>query len=176
MSDQYIGEIRLFAFGRVPTDWLACNGQPVAIAQYQALYTLIGTTYGGDGSSTFNLPDLRGRIPIGIGTGPGLPTYGLGQAGGEETHTLLDSEMPSHSHGLVSTTNPGTVTTPGTSVHVAKPSSGKAIYNTPQNAGPYLVMAQCVLPAGNSQPHDNSMPSTACNFCIAWAGIYPTPG
>ena len=175
MSEQYVGEIRLFAFGRVPTGWLACNGQPLSIAAYQALYTLIGTTYGGDGVNTFNLPDLQGRVPLAAGTGPSQPTYVLGQLSGEEMHTLRDTEMPSHSHALISTPNPGTTTTPGTSVHVAKASSGKNLYNAAANAAPYVAMAPCVTLAGNNLPHDNSMPSMACNFCIAWTGIYPTP-
>jgi len=174
MSEPYIGEIRLFAFGRVPIGWLACNGQSLAIAAYATLFNLIGTTYGGDGVSTFNLPDLRGRVPLAAGTGPSQPTYVLGQISGEEMHTLRDAEMPSHSHSLVSTTNPGTTTTPGTTVHVAAASTGKKIYNAAANAAPYVTMAPCVTLAGNNLPHDNSMPSMACNFCIATDGIYPT--
>jgi microcystin-dependent protein len=175
MSDQYVGEIRLFAFGRVPTGWLACNGQQVSISSYTALYTLIGTTFGGDGVNTFNLPDLRGRVPLAAGTGPSQPTYVIGQVAGEEMHTLRDQEMPSHSHALISTTNAGTTAMPGTTVHIAKSPIGRNIYNAPANAAPYDIMAPCVTPAGNNVAHDNSMPSIACNFCIAFDGIYPTP-
>lgn len=175
MSDQYLGEIRLFAFGRVPTGWAACNGQPLSIAANAALYSLIGTIYGGDGVSTFNLPDLRGRVPISSGTGPGQPTYTIGEVGGEETHTLRNQEMPVHSHSLISTTNAGTTGAPGTTVHIAKSSSGRNIYNAPANAAPYDVMAPSVGQAGNNLPHENSMPSIACNFCIALEGTYPTP-
>jgi microcystin-dependent protein len=174
MSEQFIGEIRLFAFGRVPTNWLACNGQQLPISQFTVLFTLIGTTYGGDGVTTFNLPNLQGRVPIAAGVGPGQPPYVLGQAAGEETHTLNNNELPSHSHALVSTTNAGTTTTPGPSVHIAAASSGKNIYTSPANAAPYLTMAPCVTPAGNGLPHDNSMPSVCCNFCIAYEGIFPT--
>jgi microcystin-dependent protein len=176
MSDPFIGEIRLLSFGRVPTGWLGCNGQLVSISQFQALFAAIGTTYGGDGSSTFGLPDLRGRVPIAAGTGPGQPPYVLGQAAGQETHTLINNELPPHSHALVSTTNAGTTATPGTSVHIAAASTGKNIYTSPANAPPYDVMAPCVLAAGNNLPHDNSMPSLCCNFCIAFEGIFPTPG
>jgi microcystin-dependent protein len=174
MSEQYVGEIRLFSFGRVPTGWQACNGQQLSISQYQPLYTLIGTTYGGDGISNFNVPDLRGRVPLAAGSGSGQPTYVLGQAGGEETHTLRDQEMPSHSHALVSTTNAGTTVTPGTTVHAATASTGKKIYNAAANAAPYDIMAPCLTPAGNNLLHDNCMPSVACNFCIATDGIYPS--
>jgi microcystin-dependent protein len=174
MSDQFLGEIRLFAFGRAPTGWMVCNGQALSISSNTALFNLIGAVYGGDGVNTFNLPDLRGRVPISTGSGPSLPAYTLGQAAGEEAHTLLDAEMPSHSHGLVSTTNPGTTTTPGTGVHVAASSSGKNIYNTPANAAPYDAMAPCVISAGTNLPHDNCMPSVCCNFCIATEGVFPT--
>ena len=96
MADPFIGEIRLFGFPRVPTGWFACNGQSVSISQYQVLYAVIGTTYGGDGVNTFNLPDLRGRVAIGQGQGTGFPSYLLGQVGGEEQHTLIEAEMPAH--------------------------------------------------------------------------------
>src|SRR5262249_31052519 len=104
MSDPFLGEIRLFGFSRIPTGWVACNGQSLPIAQNDALYAVIGTTYGGDGQTNFNVPDLRGRVPIGQGTGQGLPTYILGQASGEEQHTLIAAEMPTHSHALESST------------------------------------------------------------------------
>lgn len=176
MSEQYVGEIRLFAFPRVPTGsgWVACNGQSLSIQSYNALYALIGTTYGGDGVSTFNVPDLRGRVPIDQGTGTGLPTFVLGQPGGEENHTILDSEMPSHSHSLVSTTNAATTATPGTGVHLATASIGN-LYAPPVGAAPYAIMAQqAIVPTGGSVPHPNIMPTLVGNFCIAVVGIYPS--
>jgi microcystin-dependent protein len=138
------------------------------------LYALIGTTYGGDGVSTFNVPDLRGRVPIDQGTGAGQPTYVLGQPGGEENHTIQDREMPSHSHSLVSTTNASTTATPGTGVHLATASAG-TLYAPPASAGPYTIMAQqAIVPTGGSQPHANIMPTLVGNFCISVVGIYPT--
>src|SRR5947208_1486713 len=119
MTDCFVGEVRLFAFGRVPVDWVACDGQLLSIAQYQALNTLIGTTYGGDGVSTFGVPDLRGRVPIAAGTSNQGNTYGLGQVSGEENHTLIVQEMASHSHPLTSTTNAGTTAAPAQNVHLA---------------------------------------------------------
>jgi len=119
MSDCFVGEIRLFAFPRVPTGWAACDGQLLSIAQYQALYVLIGTTYGGDGSMTFGLPDLRGRVPIDAGTSNQGNSYVLGQAAGEETHLLTIPEIPAHSHALISTANAGTTAAPAQNVHLA---------------------------------------------------------
>ncbi|MBC9881326.1 phage tail protein [Bradyrhizobium sp. INPA01-394B] len=173
MSDPFIGEIRLFGFPRVPTGWLACDGSSVSIAQYQVLFAVIGTTYGGDGQQTFKLPDLRGRVPIGQGQGPSLPNYTLGQPGGEDMHTLLESEMPSHSHGLTSSTATATIVTPGPTVHLATASSGN-LYAPVANAAPYEAMAACVLPAGQSAPHNNIMPTVVANYCICFEGIFPS--
>lgn len=175
MSEPYVGEIRLFAFPRVPDGWLACSGQQVSVSQYQALFAVIGTTYGGDGLQSFLLPDLRGRVPIGQGQGPGLPVYVLGQAAGEETHSLNNNELPSHSHALVSSTQTADTATPGTRVHLATASSGN-LYAPAQNAPPYEVMAPSVVPAGNSAPHNNIMPTIVGNYCIAYNGIFPSPG
>lgn len=173
--DSFVGEIRLFGFPRIPTGWLACNGQPVSVAEYSTLYAVIGTTYGGDGSQTFNLPDLRGRVPIGLGTGRGLPTYALGQPGGQEAHTLIEAEMPSHSHGLMSSTVTSTTTTPSDSVHLGTVSAG-SFYATTANAAPYVSMAACIGFTGDSVAHDNMMPTLVCNYCISYVGVFPSPG
>lgn len=176
MSDQFLGEIRLFGFPRIPLGWMACNGQSLPISSYQALYAVIGTTYGGDGVQNFNLPDLRGRVPISQGQqSSSSPLYQLGQADGEDTHILIDAEMPSHSHGLTSSTVTATTATPGSTVHLATASAGY-LYAPSANAGPYEVMAPCVMPGGNSQPHNNIMPTVVANYCIATEGIFPTPG
>jgi microcystin-dependent protein len=175
MSDQYIGEIRLFAFPRIPTGWLACNGQTLPIAQFTALYAVIGTLYGGDGTQNFQLPDLQGRVPIGQGQGPGLPVYTIGQPGGEEQHTLLDSELPAHSHALTSSTATATTTTPGPNVHLATASAGN-LYAPAANAAPYDVMQPCLSQTGGSLPHNNIMPTIVANYCIAYIGIYPSAG
>jgi microcystin-dependent protein len=172
MSDPFVGEIRLFGFPRVPTGWLACNGQTLPISNYQVLYALIGTTYGGDGQSTFLLPNLQGRAAIGQGQGQGLPNYPMGQPGGEEVHTLIDAEMPSHSHALTSSTTVATAVTPGPTLHLATISAG-TLYAPPANIPSYDVMAACVQTAGNSLPHDNMMPTVVCNYCICYEGVYP---
>ena len=175
MSDQYVGEIRLFAFPRVPDGWLPCNGQPLSISQYQVLYTIIGTTYGGDGVQTFNAPDLRGRVPLHQGQGQNLPVYVLGQNGGEDAHSLNNNEIPSHSHALVSSTQTANSATPAMNVHLATASSGN-LYAPTANAAPYTTMAPCVQITGSSVPHNNIMPTVVANYCIAWEGVYPSPG
>lgn len=175
MSEPFLGEIRLFAFPRIPNGWVPCNGQSLSIATYSALYAVIGTTYGGDGQQTFNAPDLRGRAPIGQGQGTGLPNYTLGQVGGEDQHTLIDAEMPSHSHALLSSTTAATSATPGPTVHLAT-ASANLLYAPAANAGPYEIMAACVNTAGNNLPHNNIMPTVVGNYCMAIAGIFPSPG
>lgn len=175
MSDQFVGEIRLFGFPRIPDGWLPCNGQPLPISQYQTLYALIGTLYGGDGVQTFNAPDLRGRVPMGQGQGPSLPPYVIGEIGGEDNHTLLDVEMPSHSHALVSSTATADTATPGQTVHLATASTSN-LYAPAANAAPYEVMAACVQLAGSSLPHNNIMPTVVANYCIAYTGIFPSQG
>jgi microcystin-dependent protein len=177
MADQYLGEIRLFAFPRVPTEWAACNGQLLSISDNEALYTLLGTTYGGDGVTNFGLPDLRGRVPLAAGKSNQGTTYKLGESQGEETHSLTKAEMASHGHPLVSTVNAGTTATPGTSVHLATSSlTTDVLYAPPGDIVGYDVMADCVMPAGEGQGHDNMMPSLVMNFCIATTGIFPSQG
>ena len=175
MSDPFIGEIRLLGFPRIPQGWLACDGSSQSIANYQALYALIGTTYGGNGQTTFNLPDLRGRVPIGQGQGPGMPMYTIGQPGGEDMHTLNSNEIPSHSHGLTSSTTTANNATPGTGVHLGTASTGN-LYASPANIPSWDVMAPCVSNAGQSQPHNNIMPTVVANYVICVEGIYPSAG
>jgi microcystin-dependent protein len=175
MSDSFVGEIRLFAFPRVPNEWVACNGQLLSIAQYQALYTLLGTTYGGDGTTNFGVPDLRGRVPIDAGTSNQGNTYALGQAAGEETHLLTVQEMPAHSHPLISTVNAGTSAAPAQNVHLATSNvAAKTLYAPISKIAGYDVMADSISVEGNGQPHDNMMPTLVMNFCIATEGVYPS--
>lgn len=176
MSDQYVGEIRLFGFPRIPDGWLACDGSLKSIANYDVLYALLGTTFGGDGINTFGLPDLRGRVPLSQGNGQGLTPRVMGQSFGEPTHTLLSPEMPSHSHALLSTTNAGTTAAPSQSVHLAASNTANKLYAPQGSVTGYSVMAPSLTSNGNSLPHDNMMPTLACNYCIAYYGVYPSPG
>jgi microcystin-dependent protein len=174
MTQQYVGEIRLFAFPRVPDGWLPCNGQSLPIGQFEVLFAVIGTTYGGNNQQqTFNLPDLRGRVPINQGQSQGQ-AYVLGQAGGEDMHTLTNPEIPAHSHALMSSTTTGTTPTPGPTVHLATASLG-TLYAPSANVTQYDVMATCVQPAGGSLPHENCMPTVVGNYCIAYQGVFPSP-
>jgi microcystin-dependent protein len=153
---------------------MACNGQLLAISQYTALFNVIGTIYGGDGQTSFALPNLQGRVAIGQGQGNGLPLYTIGQAGGEEAHTLIEAEMPTHGHALMSSTATATTATPGNTVHLATASAGN-LYAPPPKIGPaFDVMAACVTTAGNSIPHNNMMPTLVCNYCICVEGIFPS--
>jgi len=176
MSDPYIGEIRLFAFPRVPYSWVACNGQLLSIAQYDALFSVIGTTYGGDGMTTFGVPDLRGRVPICYGQGPGLSNRNLGEMSGTEQVTLISTQLAVHGHPLTSTVNAATTPTPGTTVHLATatPSTTRA-YAPTANVATYEVLApESVLPTGGNGSHANMMPSLVMNFCMSTEGIYPS--
>lgn len=177
MATPFIGEIRLFGFPRIPVGWFACDGSLQSIAEYETLYALIGTTFGGDGVNTFGLPDLRGRVPISHGSGRGLTTRPLGELGGEPQHTLLITEIPSHSHPLTSTTNVGTTVAPSNTVHLGTVSPNTAkLYAPASNVTNYLVMAPSINPAGAGLPHQNMMPTLTGNFCISWVGVYPLEG
>ena len=176
MSQPFVGEIRMFAFGYrgAPNGWQACNGSLLSIAEYEVLFTLIGTTYGGDGQVTFAVPDLRGRLPIHQGTGPGLSNYVIGQVSGTETVTLNTQQMPAHTHGMIATTAASTALTPGTNL-LPGTVSGDVFYATDlTGATPAPLSVQSTSIAGGSQPHENCMPTLTVQYCIAWAGIYPS--
>lgn len=174
MSQPFVGEIRLFGFGRVPNGWFACDGSLKSIAEYEVLYVLIGTTYGGDGVSTFAVPDLRGQVPIDQGHGPGLGTYVLGQAGGSESVTLTQQQMPAHGHTLLATPLTASATQVGTGVELGG-LNGDLMYVTDTSGSTPITMNPASLtPSGGNQPHDNLMPTLTVQFCIAWAGIYPS--
>lgn len=175
MSTPYLGEIRMFGFGRVPNGWLACDGSLKSIAQYEVLYNLIGTTYGGDGVNTFAVPDLRGRLPIHQGTGPGLTLRVIGQTAGTETVTLFASQMPAHTHTALVSTAAATSQSPA-SDQVLAAISGDGLYATGVAGDPIATYPQTVTAAGGNQPHDNTMPTLAVSFCIAWAGVFPSQG
>ena len=173
MSNPYIGEIRLFAGSFAPDGWALCQGQLVAIAENDALFSLIGTTYGGDGEQTFGLPDLRGRVPIHQGSGPGLSQRFIGERAGAETVTLSAAQLPAHSHALVATAAPASATA-GPAAGVLATASVK-LYGTgtPSTA---LANAAIAPASGGNQPHENMAPFLAVNYIIALYGIYPQQG
>jgi len=182
MSDQYLGQIEIFAFDYAPRNWAACAGQLLPINQYQALFSLLGTTYGGNGTTNFALPDLRSRLAVGQGTGQGLSPYNLGQAGGEENHTLSIGETPSHFHPLNVISNPtpaNNTENPGTTV-VLTQTTGKVGSTNPTvplyvaDTNPSQTMAQASIGVTGGQPHANTMPYLAVNFCISLIGVFPS--
>ncbi len=174
MSDPFVAEIRMFGFNFAPTGWAWCNGQILPISQNTALFSLLGTTYGGNGKSNFALPDLQGRAPMHPGQGPGLSLHDLGETGGSQTVTLLESEIPAHSHLLQSTPSPANTQNPADAVTFARPTVN--VYKqSPTNADLTPLAPQALAPQGNSQPHNNMQPYLVLNFCIALQGIFPSP-
>lgn len=176
MSTPYIGEIRIFGFSRTPNGWQACDGSLLPIAQYDALFALIGTTYGGDGQTTFAVPDLRGRLPVHQGAGPGLSNYVIGQMAGTESVTLMQTQMPAHTHTLATTTAAANSTTPGPTLLPAAVSGDTFYVNTLAGNTAVAMSPQMVGPSGGTQPHENCMPTLTAQYCIAWAGIFPSQG
>ncbi|MGS0743925.1 phage tail protein [Glaciimonas sp. GG7] len=175
MTTPYVGEIRLFAFSRIPNGWFACDGSMQSIQQYEVLYTLLGLTYGGN-STTFGLPDLRGQVPIHQGTGSGLTTRVMAQTGGTETVTVLTAAMPAHSHSYNVTSTTANTAAPGTTQQLGASVASQSMYgNTvPASVTPYVMAAGANANSGNDLPHENMMPTLAVSFCIAWQGIYPS--
>jgi microcystin-dependent protein len=178
MTTVYVGQIELFAFSFAPRGWAQCNGQLLAINTNEALFSLLGTQYGGDGIRTFGLPDLRGRVPVGFG-----PDYPQGQIAGEEQHTLLTTEMPAHPHLLMgdastaATSNGGVPTATTVLGNAIGTQSGGANFNVfiYSNAASNGTMApQALSNTGGGTPHDNRMPYLALNFCIALFGLFPS--
>jgi len=169
MSDPFIGEIRMFGGNFPPAGWAFCEGQTLAIAENDALFALIGTTYGGDGQVTFNLPDLRGRVPIHQGQGPGLSqNYVLGEQAGVESVTLSQNQIPSHSHPAMAATV-GNTTSPVGAIWAGVTSG--AVYRANASAD---VAMKSVQPTGGNQPHENLMPSLCVSFIISLFGIFPS--
>lgn len=169
MSEPYVGEIRLFGGSFAPAGWAFCNGALMPISENETLFTLIGTTYGGDGQETFGLPDLQGRLPMHMGTALGQ-TMQLGERAGVESVTLTSNQMPSHSHSVIASAAPGfanrpTGMTPGTSPNVDLYADGPASSN---------LAAGSVVPVGGSQPHENVQPFLVISFIISLYGVFPT--
>jgi len=173
MADPFVAEIRIMASNFAPRGWATCDGQLMPLSQNTALFSLLGTTYGGNGKSNFALPDLQGRAPVQPGQAPGLSLYDLGQTGGETTVTLLESEMPAHSHAPRAVNDVGDANTPA-GLSMSR-SSGAAVYN--MAASPQVRMSNlAIAPVGGSQPHNNMQPYLTLLFIIALQGVFPPRG
>jgi microcystin-dependent protein len=171
MADPFVAEIRIFPFNFAPKGWAWCDGQLLPLSQNTALFSLLGTTYGGNGKSNFALPDLQGRAPMHPGQGPGLSLHDLGETGGSETVTLLESEIPSHAHTARAVSQPGDLADP-TGRSIARGSAGNPYQqNTSQNIIQFNGSA--LAPAGGDQPHNNLQPYLTFYFNIALQGVFP---
>jgi microcystin-dependent protein len=175
MTTPFIGEIRMFGFRRIPIGWQACDGTLLPIGNFETLYSLIGTTYGGNGQSTFAVPDLRGRIPIHQGTAKAGSSWVLGASAGNEQITLTVGQIPSHTHLLTVSSQASTAASPGPTVLLGSGASGDQLYFTPSTGGTQEIMSQNTgQSAGTGLPHDNNAPTLAVSFCIATEGIFPS--
>lgn len=168
MSQPYLGQIAVFAFDFAPSGWALCNGQTLAISANTALFSLLGTFYGGNGVNTFQLPNLQGCAAIGAGQGPGLPSFVLGEIGGEVNHTLQLSELPVHMHTMAAATAPANETAAAGNFLTSLETDA---FST---AGANAVLGNGLAPAGGSQPHTNMQPNLTVNFCIALTGVFPS--
>jgi microcystin-dependent protein len=166
MGTPFLSEIKICAFNFAPQGWAFCNGQLLPISQNQALFSLLGTTYGGNGQTTFALPNLQGRAPIHTGSG-----HTLGEVAGQYNHTLTQAEMPAHSHFFNATTGSSTTNTPSNAVGLST-SSGSSLYGPPQNL--VTMDPGALASVGGGQPHSNQSPYLVLNFCIALQGVFPS--
>ena len=183
MTEPYVGQIQLYAFGFAPRGWAICAGQIIPIQQNTALFSILGTNYGGNGQTTFGLPNLQGRVGIGVGQGPGLSPYDQGQTGGSTSVTLTTAELPAHSHTFNTTSVQGTTSTSaGNQLGLSVVSTGGKTGGTTTTAQIYSPNAasattglapQSITMAGGSQPHNNLQPYLTLNYCIAMAGAFP---
>ena len=171
MADPFVAEIRIFPFNFAPKGWAFCDGQLLPLSQNTALFSLLGTVYGGDGKSTFALPDLQGNAAMHPGQGQGLSLRDLGQIGGAESVTLLISEIPVHTHNIVVSAEIADVQIPTADVAYARSGGGSAYIAS--NAGLQPMAPQMLAPAGGSLPHNNMQPYLTLNFCIALQGVFP---
>lgn len=171
--DPYIGDVRLFAGNFAPVGWVLCNGALLSISENDALFALIGTTFGGDGITNFGVPDLRGRVPVGQGTGPGLTPRTIGAQFGVESVTLLAQQMPAHNHSFNASTAAATAAVP--TANVFAQTAGDTIYTeVPAQPNAQTMNAASVQNSGGTQPHDNIMSTTAINYIMCVQGVFPS--
>jgi microcystin-dependent protein len=173
MADPFVAEIRIFPFNFAPKGWAWCDGQLLPLSQNTALFSLLGTTYGGDGKSNFALPNLQGSSPMHPGQGPGLSLHDLGETGGTETVTLLQSEMPAHTHAMMGAANDPALAKLISNQASFSLSQGGGIYQDSQNA---QLAPEAITPSGGDQPHNNLMPYLTLYFNIALQGVFPPRG
>ena len=176
MSQPFVGEVRLFPYSFAPNGWFDCDGRLLPIAEYEVLYTLLGTTYGGDGVTTFGLPNLCGRVPIHQGTGLGMGTYVLGQMAGTEQVTLITNQLPAHNHAFNAVDSAASAPGPAANLQLGSVSGDTLYTNSIQSITGGPLAPAAVGLTGGTQPHDNTMPSLVARFCIAWAGVFPSQG
>ncbi len=170
MSNPYLGEIRMFGGNFAPRGWAFCNGQILPISQNTALFSLLGTTYGGNGTSTFALPDLRGRVPLHFGQGPGLSSYSEGQIGGAESVTLISTQIPAHTHPVNAATTGGNQASPANGFPAVESTGTSLNYSSASNT---TMSASMIASNSGGQAHENRQPFLAVNFIIALQGIFP---
>jgi microcystin-dependent protein len=180
MSQPYVGQITIFGGNFAPAGWMLCAGQLLPISENETLFQLIGTTYGGDGESTFGLPDLQGRVPVHMGQGSSLSNYVIGQRSGTESVTLTTQQLPVHSHAVLAINSPGTSNTPNNTLLSNEGGADKAKVSlyapfdvTPANMTTLLPSSLSII--GGSQPHENRQPLLVLNYIISLFGIFPTP-
>jgi microcystin-dependent protein len=175
MADPFVAEVRIFPFNFAPRGWAWCDGQLLPLSQNTALFSLLGTTYGGNGKSNFALPDLQGRAVMHPGQGPGLSLHDLGETGGSETVSLLESEIPSHPHVLRANPAFGDTPTPSPNASLARPGTTN-IYQSNTNSNLGAMAGESLPPAGGDQPHNNMQPYVTFYFNIALQGVFPPRG
>lgn len=171
MAQPYVGEIRMFAGNFAPNGWMFCEGQTLPIAENEVLFQLIGTTYGGDGEETFNLPNLASRVPMHMGTGPDGTTYQIGEMAGTEQETLTIQQIPNHTHPLTASTALGAQPNPQDAVLAQTPASIRPYF---EDVPAVNMSAAAISPAGGSQPHENTQPFLCINFIISLFGVFPS--
>jgi microcystin-dependent protein len=174
MGQPYVGQVIAVGFNFTPSGWLACNGQLVSISQYEVLYQLIGTTYGGNGQTTFGLPNLQGRSPVNIGQGPGLSTYVLGQTAGSESVTLTAAQVGAHNHALVASAQTGNVAKPANTLVLGQGSQSLAPVYAPAPSTTPLAPSAIGSTSGGNLPHENRQPFNTVNYIICYAGVFPS--
>jgi microcystin-dependent protein len=173
MAEPFVGQVIAVGFNFAPVGWLPCNGQLLAISQYDVLFALLGTTYGGDGQTNFAVPDLQGRTPLSFGTGPALSNYVLGQKTGTESVTLLANQVGSHTHGLLASSQTGTIAKPTSNTTLSV--SGQSLVSVYSPAAPSTTLSSKAIGLSTGgQPHENRQPFVTLNYIICYAGIFPS--